>query len=57
VIAVAYHAGYPEFRNSSMRYAAFGNGVISLAYLISLNPISSFASHAVMHIAAVWHGS
>jgi hypothetical protein len=57
VIAVAYHAGYPEFRNSSMRYAAFGNGVISLAYLISLNPISSFASHAVMHIVAVWHGS
>jgi hypothetical protein len=57
VIAVGYHAGYPEFRNSSMRYAAIGNGIISLAYLVSLNPISSFASHAVMHIVAVWHGS
>ena len=57
VIAVAYHAGYPEFRNASMRYAAFGNAIISLAYLISMNPISSFASHAVMHMAAVWRGS
>jgi hypothetical protein len=57
VIAVAYHAGYPEFRNSSMRFAAIGNGIISMAYLVSLNPISSFASHAVMHIVAVWHGS
>jgi hypothetical protein len=56
VIAVSYHAGYPEFRNSSMRFAAFGNGVISLGYLLSLNPIASFASHAVMHIVAVWHG-
>jgi hypothetical protein len=56
-IAVSYHAGYPEFRNSAMRFAIIGNGLISLAFLLSLNPISSFGSHAVMHIAAVLHGS
>jgi hypothetical protein len=57
VIAVSYHAGYPEFRNSSMRFAIIGNGIISIAYLVSLNPIAAFGSHAVMHIAAVLHGS
>jgi hypothetical protein len=57
VVTVGYHAGYPEFRNSSMRMAVFGNAIISLAYLISLNPISAFASHAAMHIVAVWRGS
>ena len=57
LIAVSYHAGYPEFRNPAMRYAIIGNGIISLAFLLSLNPISSIGSHAVMHIAAVLHGS
>src|SRR6266496_969241 len=57
LITLAYHVGYPEFRNSSLIFAAFGNGIITIAYLVSLNPISSLVSHVVMHIAAVWHGS
>jgi len=57
LITLAYHAGYPEFRNSSLISAAIGNGIITAAYLVSLNPISSIGSHVAMHIAAVWHGS
>ena len=57
LIAIAYHAGYPEFCSSKIRFPIIGNGIISLAYLVSLNPISAFMSHAAMHIAAVWHGS
>lgn len=57
LITLAYHVGYPEFRNSSVVFAAIGNGIITIAYLVSLNPISAIGSHVVMHIAAVWHGS
>ncbi len=57
LITLAYHFGFPEFRNSSIKFAALGNGIISLAYLLSRNPISSIGSHVAMHIAAVWHGS
>lgn len=56
-VTVGYHAGYPEFRSSKMRMAVFGNSIISLGYLVSINPISAFASHAAMHTVAVWHGS
>jgi hypothetical protein len=56
-IAIAYHAGYPEFRNSSLVLPGVGNGIITLAYVLSKNPISSVGSHVAMHIAAVWRGS
>ena len=56
-IAIVYHLGYPEFHGSKIRYAAVGNGIISLGYLVSLNPLSAIASHAVIHITAVWRGS
>ena len=56
-ITIAYHAGYPEFRNSSLVLPAIGNGIFTLAYVLSMNPISSLGSHAAMHIAAVWHGT
>lgn len=57
-VASSYHAGYPEFRSlGKIRLAIFGNAVITLGYLVSLNPISAIGSHAVMHVAAVWHGS
>jgi len=56
-ITLAYHAGYPEFRNSSLVLAGIGNGIITLAYVLSMNPISSVGSHVAMHIAAVLRGS
>lgn len=58
LVTTAYHIGYPEFRRPGMiRLAIFGNAVITLAYLLSGNPIAAFGSHAIMHAVAVWHGS
>jgi vacuolar-type H+-ATPase subunit I/STV1 len=57
LITIAYHAGYPEFRNSSLVMPAIGNGIFTLAYILSMNPISSVGGHILMHIAAVWHGT
>lgn len=57
IVTVAYHIGYPEFQNvAQIRLAIFGNAIITLGYLLSLNPIASFGSHAIMHMTAVWHG-
>jgi hypothetical protein len=56
LVTLAYHAGYREFRNSSMRLVLFGNGLITLAYLLSGNPLGALVSHGLMHVAAVLHG-
>ncbi|MBN2086742.1 hypothetical protein JW758_00165 [Candidatus Peregrinibacteria bacterium] len=56
-ITIAYHAGYPEFRNSKISMAAIGNGIFTLGYIFSMNPISAVGAHLLMHVAAVWRGS
>ena len=56
VVTVAYHWGYPEFRSKSVKQPVIGNGICTLAYLLSMNPLAAIGSHVVMHIAAVWHG-
>lgn len=55
-VAIAYHAGYPEFRGSNMKWAAIGIGMGTVGYLITGNPLTAVASHAVMHMVAVYHG-
>lgn len=34
----------------------FGNGVMSLGYLVTGNPLAAVLSHIAMHIAGVLHG-
>jgi hypothetical protein len=55
-VAIAYHAGYPEFRGSNMKWAAIGIGMGTMGYLITGNPMTAVASHAAMHMVAVYHG-
>jgi hypothetical protein len=55
-VALAYHAGYPEFRNRSIWLVLVGNGLITLAYLFSGNPLGAIVAHVVMHLAAVLRG-
>jgi hypothetical protein len=55
-VAAAYHLGYPEFRGRRVLWAVFGNIVISLAYLLTTNPLAAILSHAAMHIVAMVHG-
>lgn len=56
IVTVAYHLGYPEFRNKNVFWTVFGNGVLSLAYLLTMNPLAAILPHIGMHIAAMIHG-
>jgi hypothetical protein len=56
LVAFTYHVGYTEFRNKSVGLVLIGNTLITLAYLLSENPIGAILSHTVMHIAAVIRG-
>jgi hypothetical protein len=56
LVTLAYHAGYLEFRNKRMGLVLVGNSLITLAYLLSTNPIGALLSHAAMHIAATIQG-
>jgi hypothetical protein len=52
----AYHLGYPEFRGRKVLWPNVGNGVLSLAYLLTMNPLAAILPHIAMHIAAMVHG-
>ena len=56
LVTATYHLGYPEFRNRKLGLVLAGNGVITLAYLISGNPLGAIISHVAMHLAAVRQG-
>jgi len=56
LVAFAYHLGYPEFRSRRMKYVPLGNSIITLALILSGNPLGSMISHTVMHITAVLQG-
>jgi hypothetical protein len=56
LVTILYHLGYPEFRNKKLGFALIGNTIITLAYLISTNPLGAILSHTIMHIAAVIEG-
>lgn len=55
-ITTAYHLGYPEFRGKKVLWPNIGNGVLSLAYLLTMNPLAAILPHVAMHIAAMIHG-
>jgi hypothetical protein len=52
----AYHLGYPEFRGRKVIWPNIGNGVLSLAYLLTMNPLAAILPHITMHIVAMIHG-
>ena len=56
VVAVIYHLGYPEFRGVAVIGAMVGNGVMTLAFILTSNPLAALIPHAVMHVAAILHG-
>lgn len=56
LVTLTYHLGYPEFRNKSVGLVLAGNTLITLAFLLSGNPLGSIISHTAMHIAAVLQG-
>ena len=56
VVTFAYHWGYPEYHGPHMKSALLGNGMMTLGYLLTMNPIAALVSHAAMHVAGVLHG-
>lgn len=55
-VTAIYHIGYPEFRGKKVIFPVIGNGVLSLAYLLTMNPLAAILPHIAMHIAAMIHG-
>ncbi len=56
LVTLAYHLGYPEFRSRRVILVLAGNGLITLAFLLSGSPFGSIISHTAMHVAAVIQG-
>jgi hypothetical protein len=56
LVTAAYHWGYPEFRGAAVVAPVVGNGVLTLAYLLSTSPLAAIGGHVAMHVAAVLHG-
>lgn len=57
LVTVAYHLGYPEYRVAGgIMGPSIGNGVMSLGYILSNNPMSAVFSHVAMHVAGVLQG-
>ncbi len=56
LVALTYHLGYREFRNRRVGLVLFGNALITLAFLLSGNPLGALISHTLMHLAAVVQG-
>jgi hypothetical protein len=55
-VTTAYHLGYPEFRGKKVLWPNIGNGVLSLAFILTMNPLAAILPHMAMHIAAMIHG-
>ena len=54
LLTFCYHVGYPEFRNPRVFWTMYGNGVMTLALLITANPLAALLPHAAMHVTTVW---
>lgn len=56
IVAATYHWGYVEFRGPSLRAPVLGNGIMSLGFVLTTNPLTAWVSHVAMHVASVLHG-
>jgi len=55
-VTTLYHLGYPEFRGKQVIWPNVGNGVLSLAFILTGNPLAAILPHMAMHVAAMIHG-
>jgi hypothetical protein len=56
-VTVCYHLGFAEYRQpGGIAGPTIGNGVMSLGYLLTNNPLTAIFSHMAMHITGVLHG-
>ncbi len=56
-VTICYHLGFPEYRVKKGIFGpTVGNGIMTIGYLLTDNPITAIFSHIAMHIAGVWRG-
>jgi hypothetical protein len=55
-VTAAYHAGFAEFRGPALLAPLIGNGLVTVAYLVSGSAVAPLTAHVMMHLAAVAHG-
>lgn len=55
-VTTAYHLGYAEFRGIQVAGPILGNAILTAAYLLTRNPLSTTLAHVAMHVASVLHG-
>ena len=55
-VTALYHLGYPEYRNKRVFWTMMGNGIFSVAYLLTMNPLAAILPHIAMHMTAMTHG-
>ncbi len=56
-VTISYHWGFAEYRGpGGLAGPTIGNGIMSLGYLLTNNPLTAIFSHMIMHITGVLHG-
>ena len=55
-VTAAYHLGFVEYRGPDLGAPLFGNGIFTLGYILTGNPIAAVAAHVVLHVASALHG-
>ncbi len=56
VVIMVHHLGYREYRGRKLLSAEVGCAPLSLAYLLTMNPLSAALGHSILHMAAVLRG-
>jgi len=56
-VTTSYHWGFAEYRAyGGLAGPTVGNGIMSLGYLLTNNPMTAVFSHIIMHVTGVLHG-
>ncbi len=55
-VTLLYHLGFSEYWDAGIRDPLVGNGIMSLGYIVTANPLTAILSHVAMHVSAVLHG-
>lgn len=56
IITVVNHLGYPGFRNRKVIRSMPGNRIMTLAYIVTFNPLAVILLHMAMHVREMIHG-
>ncbi len=56
IVIMVHHLGYREYRGRKLISAEVGCAPLSLAYLLTMNPLAAGLGHSILHMAAVLRG-